>query len=67
MLYGGILKEGGQIPKYRVPVFPVFRYRYYIDTEPVFYEVRYRIPILEFRYFRFFSVSVSITARVALF
>ena len=39
MLYGGVLKEGGQIPKYRIPVFPVFRYRYNADTEPVFLRV----------------------------
>ena len=39
MLYRGMLKEGGQIPKYRIPVFPVFGYRYCTDTEPVFLRV----------------------------
>ena len=29
----------GQIPKYRIPAFPVFRYRYNTDTEPVFLRV----------------------------
>ena len=45
MLYGFILKEGGQIPKYRIlvfpvfPVFPAFWYRYNTDTEPVFVRI----------------------------
>ena len=39
MLYGGILKEGGQIPNNRIPLFSVFRYRYNTDTEPVLFRV----------------------------
>lgn len=48
---GGIPKEGGQILKYRIPV---FRYRCRTDTEPVFLRVsvsvgigyRYRISVI---------------------
>lgn len=38
MLHARRLKEGGQIPNYRIPIFPVFRYiDIYADTEAVFF------------------------------
>ena len=60
MLYGGILKEGGQIPKYRIPVISGILVSVPIP-KPFFYEFRHRVPIPDFRYFRFGSVSVSVT------
>ena len=61
MLYWGILKEGGLITIY---LFRYFR-RFGIGKIPIpnsfFYEFRYRIPIPDFRYVPFGSVSVSIT------
>ena len=55
--YGGILKEGGQnlIPKCR---FPVFRYRYSTDNEPVFLRVSVSHPGTGFSVL--FSVRFSI-------
>lgn len=55
MPHGGVLKEAGRMPKYQVPVFPVFRHRYNTDTEPIVFKrfgiaYRYRNPGISVRY-----------------
>lgn len=67
MPQGGILKEGGQKPKYRIPIFRYFGIGIYnTDTEPIFlrltvYHTYTGIPVFSAR---FCSLSVSITDQV---